>query len=222
MSFDEAVRQLERNLRSVDIDLATHIRSGLLRLHSIRTEAKSAEEHLRDIRALIRDHQPRARVLDPIYALAKTGGHVAAAHASLRILDLAKSLGITVLCTSLVASDDASNETTSTQISTIADTWIHLSYVVHGGERNRALTIVKSRGMKHSNQVRELILSDDGITLQDVYAERGEVLVGTARWEREVSPLGAAPTRRRGSSPRSGWRARKPRPRTRRRPSSWR
>ena len=186
VSFDEAVQQLVRNLGSVGIDLGTHIESGLLCMHSIRTEAKSAEEHLLDIRARIRDHRPRALVLDPISALAKTGGHVAAAHASLRILDLAKSLGITVICTSLVASDDASAETTSTQISTIADTWIHLSYVVHGGERNRALTIVKSRGMKHSNQVRELILSDDGLTLYDVYSEGGEVLVGTARWEREM------------------------------------
>ena len=185
VSFDEAIQQLARNLRSVGIDLGTHLDSGLLCMHSIRTEAKSAEEHLLDIRARIRDHKPRALVLDPISALAKTGGHVAAVHASLRILDLAKSLGITVICTSLVASDDAIAETTSTQISTIADTWIHLSYVVHGGERNRALTIVKSRGMKHSNQVRELILDDEGVTIYDVYSEGGEVLVGTARWERE-------------------------------------
>ena len=186
VSFDEAAQQLERNLRSVGLDLGRHIRSGLLCMHSIRTESKSAEEHLLDIRARIRDHKPRALVLDPISALAKTGGHVAAVHASLRILDLAKAAGITVICTSLVASDDAIVETTSTQISTIADTWIHLSYVVHGGERNRALTIVKSRGMKHSNQVRELMLGNEGITLLDVYTAGGEVLVGTARWEREA------------------------------------
>jgi circadian clock protein KaiC len=186
VSFDEAAQQLVRNLRSVGIDLGKHVDSGLLCMHSIRTEAKSAEEHLVDIQNRIRDHQPKALVLDPISALAKTGGHIAAVHASLRVLDLAKSLGITVICTSLVATDDAVAETTSTQISTIADTWIHLSYVVHGGERNRALTIVKSRGMKHSNQVRELILGKDGITLTDVYSAGGEVLVGTARWERET------------------------------------
>ena len=186
VSFDEAAQQLIRNLRSVGVDLGRHVESGLLCMHSIRTEAKSAEEHLVDIRNRIRDHEPRALVLDPISALAKTGGVIAAVHASLRVLDLAKSLGITVVCTSLVASDDAIAETTSTQISTIADTWIHLSYVVHGGERNRALTIVKSRGMKHSNQVRELILGRDGITLADVYSAGGEVLVGTARWEKEA------------------------------------
>jgi circadian clock protein KaiC len=186
VSFDEASQQLIRNLRSVGIELGRHVDSGLLCMHSIRTEAKSAEEHLVDIRNRIRDHEPLALVLDPISALTKTGGHIAAVHASLRVLDLAKSLGITVICTSLVASDDAIAETTSTQISTIADTWIHLSYVVHGGERNRALTIVKSRGMKHSNQVRELILDANGITLSDVYSAGGEVLVGTARWEKET------------------------------------
>jgi circadian clock protein KaiC len=73
------------------------------------------------------------------------------------------------------------------EVSTIADTWIHLSYVVQAGERNRALTIVKSRGMKHSNQVRELVLSDAGVTLADVYSAGGEVLMGTLRWEREMA-----------------------------------
>jgi circadian clock protein KaiC len=72
------------------------------------------------------------------------------------------------------------------QISTIADSWIHLAYVIRGGERNRTLTVVKSRGMAHSNQVRELILSKNGITLADVYTAGGEVLVGTARWEHEA------------------------------------
>jgi circadian clock protein KaiC len=72
------------------------------------------------------------------------------------------------------------------QISTIADTWIHLSYLARGGERNRALTIVKSRGTRHSNQVRELVLSAAGPALTDVYCSGGEVLMGTLRWEKEV------------------------------------
>jgi circadian clock protein KaiC len=76
-------------------------------------------------------------------------------------------------------------ESTPLAISTIADTWIHLSYVVHGGERNRALSIVKSRGTKHSNQVRELLLSDSGITLTDVYTAGGQVLMGTLRHQQE-------------------------------------
>ncbi len=78
-------------------------------------------------------------------------------------------------------------ESSPLRVSTIADTWIHLSYLVQGGERNRALTIIKSRGTRHSNQVRELILSDDGITLADVYSSGGAVLMGTLRWEREIA-----------------------------------
>jgi circadian clock protein KaiC len=90
------------------------------------------------------------------------------------------------LCTSLVASEDAFHESTSMQISTIADTWIHLAYIARNGERNRTLTVVKSRGMSHSNQVRELILTNDGITLADVYTAGGEVLLGTSRWVAEA------------------------------------
>ena len=71
------------------------------------------------------------------------------------------------------------------QISTIADTWIHLNYLVQAGERNRGLSIVKSRGTAHSNQVRELILSNEGVTLADAYTAGGEVLMGTLRWEKE-------------------------------------
>jgi circadian clock protein KaiC len=79
----------------------------------------------------------------------------------------------------------STDEATATGISTIADTWIHVSYVVQDGERNRALTIVKSRGTGHSNQVRELKLSDDGVTLTDVFVAQGKVLMGVARWEWE-------------------------------------
>ena len=186
VSFDEAAEQIVRNLSSVGLDLQQYRDAGLLHFHSTRTEAMSAESHFIRLKGLLRRIQPKCMVIDPISALAKTGGHVAAVHASLRILDFAKALGITVFCTSLISDPDTLAETTETQISTIADTWIHLSYVASGGERNRALTIVKSRGMKHSNQVRELILSRDGVTLTDVYSAGGEVLMGTARFEKEA------------------------------------
>jgi circadian clock protein KaiC len=155
-------------------------------MYSIRTEVMSAEAHFIELKRLICEFKPTSLVLDPISALAKTGGHVAAVHASLRLLDYAKAEGITVFCNSLVSDSDGLSEGTMTQISTIADTWIHLAYVVIGGERNRSLTIVKSRGTKHSNQVRELILTDKGVTLADVYSAGGEVLMGTARWEKEA------------------------------------
>jgi circadian clock protein KaiC len=186
VSFDEASSQIVRNLGSVGLDLQTPIDAGLLDMYSVRTESRSAEEHFMAVRDRIQETQPRHLVIDPISALNKTGGSIAAVHGSLRLLDYARCHGITVVCTSLVAAEDAFSETTQTQISTIADTWIHLAYVVHGGERNRTLTIVKSRGMPHSNQVRELVLSNDGVTLTDVYTAGGEVLVGTARWEHEA------------------------------------
>jgi circadian clock protein KaiC len=89
-----------------------------------------------------------------------------------------------MLCTSLVDNSE-SPEKTEMNVSTIADTWIHLSYRVQSGERNRLLTIVKSRGAGHSRQARELVLSPQGVTLSDVYVSGGEVLMGTLRWETE-------------------------------------
>jgi circadian clock protein KaiC len=187
VSFDEAAAQIARNLKSVGLDLQKWMDKDLLHVHAIRTEARSAEEHLMELRKIIRDFEPRHMIIDPISALAKTGGHVSAVHASMRLLDYAKCRGITCVCTSLVSSSEITEEQTETEISTIADTWIHLAYKVLGGERNRTLTIVKARGIGHSNQVRELILSDEGIALTDVYTAGGEVLVGTARYEREVA-----------------------------------
>jgi len=187
VSFDEAASQIVRNLASVDIELGAHVKSGMLRIESQRTESRSSEEHLMVLKRIMSEFEPRHIILDPISALAKTGGHVAAVHASLRLLDVARAAGMTVVSTSLVAAESGFTEQTSAHISTIADTWLHLAYVVQGGERNRTLTVVKSRGMPHSNQVRELILANDGITLADVFTAGGEVLVGTARWEYERS-----------------------------------
>jgi circadian clock protein KaiC len=99
---------------------------------------------------------------------------------------MVKDEGITSLVTALSETDDPRSESTDLQVSTIADTWIHLSYLVASGERNRALTIVKSRGTAHSNQVRELVLGSSGPKLTGVYSAGGEVLMGTLRWEKEA------------------------------------
>jgi circadian clock protein KaiC len=104
--------------------------------------------------------------------------------------------GITVVLTSLTDGNDPQAEATELQISKIADTWIHLSYLVRSGERNRALTIVKSRGTRHSNQVRELTLSETGPMLTDVYTAGGEVLMGTLRWEKEAEEIARQKQRR--------------------------
>jgi circadian clock protein KaiC len=199
ISFDEPADQIARNLASVGIELAPQMESGRLVVHGVRTEVRGAEQHLLELKNQIQQLRPRVLVLDPISALAKTGGQLAATHTAIRLIDFAKAEGLTILCTSLVNADDQLSEATSLQISTIADTWIHLSYSIHGGERNRLLTVVKSRGTKHSHQVRELVLSDEGLDLADVYAAGGEVLAGTARWEREAAVREAEERRRRES-----------------------
>jgi circadian clock protein KaiC len=185
VSFDETAGEVVRNLDSVGIRLEPHLRSGLLRIHSARTESRSAEEHMMTLRTLIHEFRPSNLVIDPLSAMIQAGGDVAARSVAHRLLFLTKQAGITLICTSLLEAAEGQVEAAEIPISTMADTWIHLSYVVRGGERNRSLSIVKSRGTRHSNQVRELILGDSGVTLADVYTAGGDVLMGTARWERE-------------------------------------
>lgn len=189
VSFDEGAGEIARNLASVNIQLAAHIQSGKLRVYAVLAEACSVEEHLLRINKLIHEHKPSCLVIDPLSAMLKAGGPLAALDVAQRLIHLAKRQGITLLITSLMEGNNPDVEATQLRISTIADVWIHLSYVVHGGERNRALTIVKARGIAHSNQVRELILSNDGITLTDVYTAGGEVLMGTLRYEKELAEV---------------------------------
>jgi circadian clock protein KaiC len=185
VSFDEAADRIARNLESVGIQLKPHIKTGLLRMYSGRTESVSAEDHLVKLKALIDEHRPRCVVIDPLSAIAKSGSLAAARAVANRFIYLAKDQRITVMVTAINNGDEPETESTDLQISTIADTWIHLSYLIRGGERNRALTVIKSRGTWHSNQVRELVLSDAGVMLADVYTAGGEVLMGTLRWEKE-------------------------------------
>jgi circadian clock protein KaiC len=186
VSFDEPADQIQRNLKSVGIDLARHVASNVLRMYSARTQSVRAIDHLIRLKKEIRDHQVQNLVIDPISAVRQAGDLAVILNMALLILDYAKMAGITVVATSLVEGSDASVESTTSGISTIADTWIHLSYVIQEGERNRALTLVKSRGAGHSNQVRELILGSDGIHLAEVYLSQGQVLMGVARWQKET------------------------------------
>lgn len=186
VSYDEGVGQIARNLASVGIQLKKHVDSGLLQMLSARSEATSPEELFSRLKSLISDHRPRCVVIDPLTAIARSGSSVTARSVANRFIRMVKDSGISLLVTALSEADDPVAETTTLQISTIADTWIHLSYLVLSGERNRALTIVKSRGTAHSNQVRELVLSKSGPSLTDVYAAGGEVLMGTRRWEKEA------------------------------------
>jgi circadian clock protein KaiC len=185
ISFDENSRDIARDLATMRIDLAPHLDSGLLRMESLRTEAASSEEHFMRIKRLITEQHPRCVAVDPLSALARVGGGLAARAVAERLIYLCRNKGITVLFTSLMEGIDPHLETTALHVSTISDSWIQISYALLDGERNRALSIIKSRGSKHSNQLRELIFSNSGITLADPYTAGGEVLMGTLRMEKE-------------------------------------
>lgn len=196
VSFDSPVAEVIRNLGSVDIRLRPFVESGLLRMIAARAISGSAEIHLMQIKEAARAHGARCVVVDPLSALSKLGSRSTVHGVTERLVDWAKMTGTTLMCSSLLDPDTPELESTPLQISTIADTWIHLSYLVHAGERNRGLSIIKSRGTAHSNQVRELILGETGISLSDVYTAGGEVLMGTLRWAKERAENLAAEQRR--------------------------
>jgi circadian clock protein KaiC len=186
VSFDSDGTEVIRNLASVGIRLERYLKSGLLRMVSARTIVGSAEMSLVRIKAIASAHRARCLVIDPVSALSNSGTELAAHGVGQRLIDWSKADRITLVCTSLLNEISRHSESdTPLHISTLADTWIHLSYVVQAGERNRGMSIIKSRGTAHSNQVRELILSNAGVTLADIFTAGGEVLMGTMRWEKE-------------------------------------
>jgi circadian clock protein KaiC len=184
VSFDESDVQIIANMKSTGVDLGTHVASGRLVMASLRSNGNSPEECFLKVWDLVRRHEPDILVVDPLSAFSDTAYPFANA-ISENLIDLAKSKGITFLGTSLLGLASGEVEIPASRVSTIADTWIHVSYVVQNGERNRALTIIKSRGTGHSNQVRELALSDKGLDLVDVYVGEGSVLLGSARVQKE-------------------------------------
>lgn len=186
VSFDSDSNEVIRNLGSVGIQLGRFVEDGTLHMVSARTITGSAETYLVRIKTLAKEHRARCLVVDPVSTLSKSGNELTAHSVAERLIDWSKAEGITLVCTSLLDEMSSQSEAGSPlQISTLADTWIHLNYLVQAGERNRGMSIIKSRGTAHSNQVRELILSDAGITVTDTYTAGGEVLMGTMRWEKE-------------------------------------
>jgi circadian clock protein KaiC len=182
LSFDSRSDEVIRNLQSVKINLRPFVDDKMLLLVSARAIDGNAENHLMQIKKMALEFGPLCVVVDPISALSKSGDADTSHGVIERLIDWSKSEGHTMLFTSLLGGQQ---ESTRLAISTISDTWLHLTYHMHAGERNRGLTIVKSRGTGHSNQIRELLLSDAGVTLADVYSAGGEVLMGTMRWEKE-------------------------------------
>jgi circadian clock protein KaiC len=186
VSFDSDKNEVVRDLASVGIQLARFVENGRLRLASARTITGSAEMYLGHIKTLATEHKARCLVIDPMSTWSRSGSDSNGHSVTERLTDWSKANGITLVCTSLLDELSGGKDGVSTmQLSTLADTWIQLSYLLQAGERNRGLSIIKSRGTAHSNQVRELVLSDSGPTLSDVYSAGGEVLMGTLRWEKE-------------------------------------
>jgi diguanylate cyclase (GGDEF)-like protein len=161
------------------IDLQSPIDSGQLRVVARASWDGLVEEHYMAVLALLDDFQPECLVIDPASALLKSSGAESA------FLAVTRTRGITTMITSLSEADDPFGESSLSHASTLADTWIVLRYQISGGERNRSLSVVKSRGTAHSNQVREMILSSHGVDLADVYPFGSEVLMGTARVQKE-------------------------------------
>ena len=185
-TFDSDANEVIRNLASVGIRLARYVKSGQLRMASVRITNGNAEIYFASIMALAKEHKARCLVIDPVSAWHNPGDAMSANSVAERLINWSKAEGITLLCSSLLNETSTAPEgSTARQISTLADTSIHLSDVVQAGERNRGLSIIKSRGTDHSNQVRELILSDKGVTLADTYSLGGQVLMGTLRWQKE-------------------------------------
>jgi len=185
VGFDEPAEQMLFDVRSVGIDLGQWLRSGILRAESFTSGGAIGDEHFLRIESLIDAHRPMRVVIDPVTALAKSGGEEIAEIVTERLIALMKSRGITAVFTAVAESHVGEVEATPMRVSTIADTWIFLSFANRGGERNRTLTIVKSRGTPHSKQMREMLLSEAGIDRANVYWAGGEVLLGTARLQHE-------------------------------------
>ncbi len=193
VSFDSDGTEVIRDLASVGLGLARYVKNGCLRIVSARTISGSAENYLVRIKTLATEHGARCLVIDPVSTFFRTGNELTAHSVAERLIDWSKAKGITLVCTSLLDNLSAQTEGGSQlRISTLADIWIHLNQLVQAGERNRGLSIIKSRGTAHSNQVRELILSDAGVTLTDTYTAGGEVLMGTQRWQKESAERGAS------------------------------
>jgi circadian clock protein KaiC len=180
ISFEESPEQLLRNMRSIGMDLGKWHKNGRLKFHTVRPTLYGLEMHLATLHKIVSDFQPRAVVMDPITNLTAISDVDEAKAMLVRLIDFLKNIGITSAFTSLTTGGDAM-EQSEVGISSLMDTWILVRMVESSGERNRLLYVLKSRGMAHSNQIREFRLTDDGIELSDVYVGPGEVLTGSAR-----------------------------------------
>ncbi len=180
LAFEESPKQIIRNMRSAGVDLEPHLRSKCLVIRSERPTLLGLEMHLLQMMSLVEKLMPYVVVMDPITNLIAVGNVADVKSMLTRFIDLLKTRGITSFFTSLTTAG-AGLEQTEAGVSSLMDTWIALKDIESQGERNRGLTIVKSRGMAHSNQFREFRLTGGGLMLEDVYLGESGALTGAAR-----------------------------------------
>ncbi len=189
-TFEESPEQLMRNMRSIGIDLERWVKAGMLRFHATRATHFGMEAHLSTSIKVINSYAPDIVVLDPVNAFVVAENQVEVKTMLLRLVDFLKLKGITAFFTSLSSAAEHL-EVTDVYISSLIDTWLLLRDIEIGGERNRGLYVLKSRGMEHSNQIREFRLTSQGIELLDVYIGSEGVLTGSARLAQEAKDLAA-------------------------------
>jgi circadian clock protein KaiC len=193
-AFEESEGQFVRNMRSIGLDLEPWVKRGLLRFEAARPTLYGLEMHLATMHKQFKEFQPRVVVIDPLSNFTSIGNNVEVRSMLMRLIDFLKSQQITALFTNLTGVD-GSLEQTEVGVSSLMDTWLLLRDVEIGGERNRVMYILKSRGMAHSNQLREFLLTDHGVELRDVYIGMEGVLTGSSRFAQEAKEKAAAMVR---------------------------
>jgi circadian clock protein KaiC len=184
-TFEESPGQLVRNMCSIGIDLEPWQKKGVLQFHATRPTHYGLETHLTTSIRMIEKFKPDIVILDPINAFVIGDNHTEVKTMLLRLVDYLKMKHITAFFTSLTSAGE-NFEVTDVYVSSLIDTWLLLRDIEIGGERNRGLYVLKSRGMEHSNQIREFRLTDHGIELLDVYVGSDGVLTGSARLAQET------------------------------------
>lgn len=184
-AFEESPKQIIRNMRSIGIDLEPWVEKGLLKIHASRSTVSGLEMHLVTMHKLINEFNPSVVIVDPVSNLVTVGSKEEVKSMLTRLIDMLKTEHITAMLTYLSGGGE-SYEATEMGISSLIDTWILLRDIEIGGERNRGIYILKSRGMAHSNQIREFRLTAKGIDIIDAYLGSAGVLTGTARTAQEA------------------------------------
>jgi circadian clock protein KaiC len=181
-AYEESADQILRNMRSIGMDLNKWVSKGLLKIHASRPTLQGLEQHLVMMYDEVLEFKPKLVIVDPISNLAPAQNEYDVKPTLMRLIDLMKSQQITSIFTSLTHEDYVAEAARSeVGISSLMDTWLLIKNTEHNGERNRTMLILKSRGMAHSNQVREFVMSNKGIDLIDPYLGTDKVLTGTAR-----------------------------------------